>query len=59
MGKPRENKHNMVYNLISRIAHRASFPSADGGAGGAWSRAIDTAAPIQLYYSAKHGEDYD
>ena len=33
MGKPRENKHNMVYNLISRIAHRAFFPSADGGAG--------------------------
>jgi hypothetical protein len=33
MGKPRENKLNMVYNLISRIAHRAFFPSADGARG--------------------------
>ena len=32
MGKPRENKHNMVYNLISRIAHRAFILSADGDA---------------------------
>ena len=30
MRKPRENKHNRVYHLISRIAHRAFFLSADG-----------------------------
>ena len=29
MRKPRENKHNRVYHLISRIAHRAFFLSAD------------------------------
>ena len=30
MRKPRENKHNRVYHLISRIAHRAFPLSADG-----------------------------
>ena len=29
MRKPRENKHNRVYHLISRIAHRAFFLDAD------------------------------
>ena len=29
MRKPRENKHNRVYHLISRIVHRAFFLSAD------------------------------
>jgi hypothetical protein len=29
MRKPRENKHNRVYHLISRIAHRAFFLNAD------------------------------
>ena len=28
MRKPRENKHNRVYHLTSRIAHRAFFLSA-------------------------------
>ena len=32
MRKPRENKHNRVYHLISQIAHRAFFLSADGDA---------------------------
>ena len=32
MRKPRENKHNRVYHLISRIAHRAFFLSVDGDA---------------------------
>ena len=61
MRKPRENKHNRVYHLISRIAHRA-FPLAPAemrGSRDSVPRAIDTAALILLYYSAKNGENYD
>ena len=29
MGMPREKKHNRVYHLINRIAHRAFFLNAD------------------------------
>ena len=30
MRKLRENRHNRVYHLISRIAHRAFYLDADG-----------------------------